>query len=63
MQEACNSIGCCEVGSAVLRDGFALPAKYVIHTVGLRYQSDDREHIDYLLARCYDVAINMARRM
>jgi len=34
MQAACDRIGGCKVGGAVLTDGFDLPAKYVIHTVG-----------------------------
>lgn len=63
MQEACNAIGCCDVGSVVLTDGFALPAKYVIHTVGPQYQKEYAEKADYLLGRCYEVAINLARRM
>lgn len=63
MQKVCNAIGCCNVGDVVLTDGFALPAKYVIHTVGPRYQKDNTGETDYLLGRCYDVAINLARRM
>lgn len=31
---ACQKIGGCEVGSAVITPGFSLPARYVIHTVG-----------------------------
>jgi len=34
MTQACNAIGWCEPGSAVITPGFNLPAKYVIHTVG-----------------------------
>ena len=34
LQAACNRIGMCKTGEAVLTDAFALPAKYVIHTVG-----------------------------
>ena len=34
MTEACNAIGWCEPGSAVITPGFKLPARYVIHTVG-----------------------------
>lgn len=45
MQEACNAIGCCDVGSVVLTDGFALPAKYVIHTVGPQYSKDNTEKL------------------
>ena len=31
---ACDEIGECQVGEAVMTDGFQLPAKKIIHTVG-----------------------------
>ena len=34
MERACRAIGGCGVGQAVVTKGFALPARYVIHTVG-----------------------------
>lgn len=34
LQAACNKIGRCDTGSAVITPGFNLPAKYVIHAVG-----------------------------
>ena len=34
MQAACNSIGGCPTGGAVITPGFALKAKHVIHAVG-----------------------------
>ena len=34
LQSACDRIGGCQTGQAVITEGFALPAKYVIHTVG-----------------------------
>ena len=34
MTQACDAIGWCEPGSAVITPGFNLPAKYVIHTAG-----------------------------
>lgn len=34
LQEACNQIGHCATGSAVITPGFSLKAKYVIHAVG-----------------------------
>ena len=33
LQEACNKIGHCDTGSAVITPGFRLKAKYVIHAV------------------------------
>ena len=34
LQAACDAIGGCDTGDAVLTPGFALPARWVIHTVG-----------------------------
>jgi len=34
LQEACDRIGHCNTGDAVITPGFHLPAKYVIHAVG-----------------------------
>ena len=34
MTAACNKIGHCDTGSAVITPGFKLPADYVIHAVG-----------------------------
>lgn len=34
LERACRSIGGCETGQSVITDGFALPAKYIIHSVG-----------------------------
>ncbi len=38
MTKACDAIGWCEPGSAVITPGFKLPAKFVIHTVGPIWQ-------------------------
>lgn len=59
MQAACNVIGRCEVGQAVITEGFDLPAKYVIHTVGPRYQSGNPFQAS-LLRQCYTNSINLA---
>ncbi len=34
LQAACDAIGHCDTGSAVITPGFRLPAKYIIHAVG-----------------------------
>jgi len=34
LQAACDEIGHCDTGCAVITPGFALPAKYIIHAVG-----------------------------
>ena len=38
LQAACQSIGECPPGQAVITDGFDLPARYIIHTVGPVWQ-------------------------
>ena len=38
MTKACREIGHCDEGSAVITPGFNLPAKYVIHAVGPRWE-------------------------
>ena len=37
LQAACNEIGHCDTGSAVITPGFRLKAKYIIHAVGPRW--------------------------
>ena len=37
LQEACNRIGHCDTGSAVITPGFDLKARYIIHAVGPRW--------------------------
>lgn len=48
MQEACDKIGHCDIGEAVITDGFNLKAKYVIHTVGPIY-CDTRRAYNYTI--------------
>lgn len=40
LQDACNKIGHCNTGDAVITPGFDLNAKYVIHAVGPIYEGD-----------------------
>lgn len=37
LQEACDAIGGCKTGSAVITPGFNLKSKYIIHAVGPRW--------------------------
>ncbi len=46
MQEACNKIGHCDTGNAVITDGFNLKSRYVIHAVGPKYGDCCRKHND-----------------
>ncbi len=60
MTIACQKIGHCDVGSAVITPGFKLPAKYVIHAVGPRWI--DGEHDEpRLLYSAYEKSLLLAR--
>ncbi len=45
-------IGRCPTGEAVVTDGFALPARWVIHTAGPVWRGGEHDEPE-LLARCY----------
>ena len=38
LQAACNKIGHCDTGSAVITPGFHLQATYILHAVGTRWK-------------------------
>src|SRR6185503_13876954 len=57
--EECMTLGGCEVGKAKLTQGYALPAKVVIHAVGPYWMGGvKREH--QLLASCYRESLSIA---
>ena len=59
--EECRSIGGCPTGQSRLTNGYNLPAKYVIHTVGPVWRGgNDGE--DELLAACYRHSMSLALR-
>ncbi|MFW5857098.1 MAG: O-acetyl-ADP-ribose deacetylase [Planctomycetota bacterium] len=58
--EACRAIGHCETGDAVLTTGGALPARYVIHTVGPVWRGGHAGE-SRLLASCYRRSLEVAR--
>ncbi len=60
MQDACQRIGGCLVGGAVITPGFALPAKYVIHAVGPVWQGG-RYSEAVLLRSCYRKSLALAK--
>lgn len=56
--EECRKLHGCETGEAKLTGGYALPAKYVIHTVGPIYSGSDRDAAD--LYNCYRNSLQLA---
>ena len=59
LAQACDEIGFCNTGAAVLTPGFALPATYIIHTVGPVWQGGNAGETE-LLASCYDHSLALA---
>ena len=59
LDAACRAIGGCPTGQAVLTDGFDLPARYVIHTVGPIWQGGDHGE-QALLQSCYENSLVLA---
>lgn len=61
MDAACRAIGHCDVGQAVMTDGFHLPAKYVIHAVGPIWRGGGQNEAE-LLKSCYSSALRLAEK-
>ncbi len=61
LQAECDAMGRCEVGEAVLTSGCALPAAYIIHTVGPVWNGGQFGEAQ-LLHNCYINSLNLAVR-
>ena len=59
MAAACDLIGWCEPGSAVITPAFNLPAKHVIHTVGPVWQGGSQGE-EQLLRSAYRASLELA---
>lgn len=59
LDRACRAIGGCPTGQAVLTPGFALPAKYIIHTAGPIWHGGGQGEAT-LLHSCYDTSLRLA---
>jgi len=57
--EECRKLGGCPTGEARITNGYNLPARWVIHTVGPVWQGGDH-HEDELLANCYRNSLALA---
>lgn len=53
LQEACDKVGHCKTGSAVITPAFDLPAKYVIHAVGPIWRGGDQGEAKLLYSAYY----------
>ena len=60
MQAACNKIGGCPTGGAVITPGFALKAKNVIHAVGPIWKGGNSNEANNLY-NCYIESLNRAK--
>ncbi len=58
---ACRRLGGCPTGEARITPGFALPARWVIHTVGPVWRGGTAGE-DALLASCYRHSMDLAAR-
>ncbi len=59
LQAACNAIGGCETGSAVITPGFRLKSKYIIHAVGPQWIDGKHKEPEQLYS-AYQSALRLA---
>ena len=57
--EACKQLDGCKTGEAKLTEGFDLPARYVIHTVGPVWEGGKNKEVA-LLGACYRNSLQLA---
>ena len=54
LTKECREIGGCNTGEAVITQGYNLPNKYVIHTVGPRYTTGENREAEKLKSAYYE---------
>ncbi len=60
LERACAKLGGCPTGQSVVTEGFSLPARYIVHTVGPIWHGGTQGEPEQL-ASCYRTAIATAR--
>ena len=60
LTRACDKIGYCKTGEAVITPGFNLKSKYIIHAVGPIYK-DGKHEEDKLLYNAYSNSLKVAK--
>ncbi len=60
LQAACDQVGYCAPGQAVITPGYALPAKFIIHTVGPVWHGGSTGE-SKILANCYLNSLKLAQ--
>lgn len=59
--QACRQLHGCQTGDAKITEGYKLPAKYVIHTVGPVWRGGDHGE-ERLLKSCYEKSLALAEK-
>jgi len=59
LAEECRAIGGIRTGEAVVTDAYDLPARYVIHTAGPRWEKSGRKE-NAMLKKCYARSLELA---
>ena len=60
LQAACDALGHCPTGEAVITPGFKLKAKYIVHAIGPIWQGGSHGEAA-ALAACYRSCLDLAR--